>query len=142
MILNKIPREESSEQERNEGDGDQNAGQHIARRDATANEPAKGISPSPHTMFWTMAVDRKHGAGRASNVMGKYRRTSQDIIGPQEKRCDGQSQFNQVKNVVICSGACGDKGRGKKDQGGVGLPSERPSRELLYAHRNSSTSDY
>ena len=53
--------------------------------------------------------------------MGKYRRTSQDIIGPQGKRCDGQSQFNQVKYVVICSGACGDKGRGKKGQGGVGL---------------------
>ena len=44
-----------------------------------------------------------------------------DIIGLQETRRDDQSQLKQIGYVVFCNGACGDKGDGKKGQGGVGL---------------------
>ena len=58
-----------------------------------------------------MDFDGKHGVGRAAEVLGEYRQAGLDIIGLQETR----------RYVVNCSGACGDKGGGKKGQGGVGL---------------------
>ena len=59
--------------------------------------------------------------GRAAEVLGEYRLAGLDIIGLQETCRDGQSDFKQAGYVVYCSGACGDKGGGKKGQGGVGL---------------------
>ena len=58
----------------------------------------------------TMAVDGKHGVGRAA-----------DIIGLQETRRNGQSALLQAGYVVYCSGESGGDGEGKKGQGGVGL---------------------
>ena len=67
-----------------------------------------------------MAIDGKHGVGRAAEVLGEYQQADLDIIGLQETRRDRQSHFKQADYVVYCSGASGDKGDGK-GQGGVGL---------------------
>ena len=68
-----------------------------------------------------MTIDGKHGVGRAAEVLGEYRQAGLDIIGLQEIRRVGESQLKQAGYVMYCSGACGDKGGGKKGQGGVGL---------------------
>ena len=68
-----------------------------------------------------MTFNGKHRVGRAAEVLGEYRQAGLDIISLQETRRDGQSQLRQAGYVVYCSGACGDKGGGKKGQGGVGL---------------------
>lgn len=67
-----------------------------------------------------MAIDGEYGVGKAADVLGDYRQESLDIIGLPETRRDGLSQFGKVGYVVSCSGACGDKGDRKKDQGRVG----------------------
>ena len=69
----------------------------------------------------TMAVDGKHGVGRAAEVLSEYRGAGLDIIGLHETRRDGQTTFRQAGYVVYCSGACGNEGDGKKGQGGAGL---------------------
>jgi len=48
-----------------------------------------------------MAVDGKHGVGRAVEVLGEYRQAVLDIIGLQEIRRDGLSQFKQAGHYVI-----------------------------------------
>ena len=68
-----------------------------------------------------MAVDGKHGVGRALDVLSVYDRLGCDVIGLQETRRSGHSAFNQAGYVVYCSGECGDENGGKKGQGGVGL---------------------
>ena len=64
----------------------------------------------------TMAVDGKHGVGRALDVLIVYDRLGCDVIGLQETRRSGHSA---VGYLVYCSGECGDKNGGKKGQGGV-----------------------
>ena len=68
-----------------------------------------------------MAVDGKHGVGRAAEVLDVYQEMGCDIIGLQETRRSGQSALLQAGYVVYCSGESGGDGEGKKDQGGVGL---------------------
>ena len=50
------------------------------------------ITVATHTVR-TMVIDGKHGVGRAAEVLGEYRHAGLDIIGLQETRRDGQSQF-------------------------------------------------
>ena len=69
----------------------------------------------------TMAVDGKHGVGRAAEVLDVYQEMGCDIIGLQETRRSGQSAFLQAGYAVYCSGESGGDGEGKKGQGGVGL---------------------
>ena len=69
----------------------------------------------------TMAVDRKHGVGRAAEVLDVYQEMGCDIIGLQETRRSGQSALLQAGYVVYCSGESGGEGEGKKGHGGVGL---------------------
>ena len=70
----------------------------------------------------TMAVDGKHGVGRAAEVLDVYQEMGCDIIDPQETRPSGQSALLQAGHyVVYCSGESGGDGEGKKGQGGVGL---------------------
>ena len=69
----------------------------------------------------TMAVDGKHGVGRAAEVLDVYQQMGCDIIGLQETRRSGQSALLQAGYVVYCSGESGGDGEGKKGQGGVGL---------------------
>ena len=69
----------------------------------------------------TMAVDGKHGVGRAAEVLDVYQEMGCDIIGLQETRRSGQSALLQAEYVVYCSGESGGDGEGKKGQGGVGL---------------------
>ena len=69
----------------------------------------------------TMAVNGKHGVGRALDVLSVYDRLVCDVIGLQETRRSGHSAFSQAGYLVYCSGQCGDKNGGKKGQGGVGL---------------------
>ena len=69
----------------------------------------------------TMAVDGKHGVGRALDVLSVYDRLGCDVIGLQETRRSGHSAFSQASYLVYCSGECGDENGGKKGQGGVGL---------------------
>ena len=69
----------------------------------------------------TMAVDGKHGVGRALDVLSVYDRLVCDVIGLQETRRSGYSAFSQAGYLVYCSGECGDENGGKKGQGGVGL---------------------
>ena len=69
----------------------------------------------------TMAVDGKHGVGRALDILSVYDRLGCDVIGLQETRRSGQSGFSQAGYLVYCSGECGDENGGKKGQGGVGL---------------------
>ena len=68
-----------------------------------------------------MAVDVKHGVGRAAEVLDVYQEMGCDIIGLQETRRSGQSALIQAGYVVYCSGESGGDGEGKKGQGGVGL---------------------
>ena len=69
----------------------------------------------------TMAVDGKHGVGRALDVLSVYDRLGCDVIGLQETRRSGHSAFSQAGYLVYCSGEYGDENGGKKGQGGVGL---------------------
>ena len=69
----------------------------------------------------TMSVDRKHGVGRALDVLSVYDRLGCDVIGLQETRRSGHSAFSQTGYLVYCSGECGGENGGKKGQGGVGL---------------------
>ena len=69
----------------------------------------------------TMAVDGKHGVGRAAEVLDVYQEMGCDIIGLQKTRRSGQSALLQAGYVVYCSGESGGDGEGKKGQGGVGL---------------------
>ena len=75
-----------------------------------------------------MAVDGKHGVGRAAEVLDVYQEMGCDIIGLQEIRRSGQSALLQAGYVVYCSGKSGGGGEGKKGQDGVGL-AVRKSRE-------------
>ena len=68
-----------------------------------------------------MAVDGKHGIGRALDVLSAYDRLGCNVIGLQETRRSGHSAFSQAGYLVYCSGECGDENGGKKVQGGVGL---------------------
>ena len=68
-----------------------------------------------------MAVDGKHGVGRALDVLSVYDRLGCDVIGLQETRRSGHSAFSQAGYVVYCSGGCGDENGGKKGQGGPRL---------------------
>ena len=68
-----------------------------------------------------MAVDGKHGVGRALDVLSVYDRLGCDVIGLQKTRRSGHSAFSQSGYLVYCSGECGDENCGKKGQGGVGL---------------------
>ena len=52
----------------------------------------------------TMAVDGKHGVGRALDVLSVYDRLGCDVIGLQETRRSGHSAFSQAGYVVYCSG--------------------------------------
>ena len=67
-----------------------------------------------------MAVDGKHGFGRALDVLSVYDRLGCDAIGLQKTRRSGHSAFSQA-GVVYCSGECGDEYCGKQGHGGVGL---------------------
>ena len=69
----------------------------------------------------TMAVDGKHGMGRAAEVLDVYQEMGCDIIGLQETRRSGQSALLQTRYVAYCSGESGGDGEGKKGQGGVEL---------------------
>ena len=68
-----------------------------------------------------MAVDEKHGFGRALDVLSMYDRLGCDVIGLQETRRSGHSAFSQAGYLVYCSCECGDENDGKKGQVGVGL---------------------
>ena len=52
----------------------------------------------------TMAVDEKHGVGRALDVWSVYDRLGCDVIGLQETRRSGHSAFTQAGYLVYCSG--------------------------------------
>ena len=69
----------------------------------------------------TMAVDGKHGVGRAAEVLYVYQEIGCYIIGLQETRRSGQFALLQAEHVVYCSGESGGDGEGKKGQGGAGL---------------------
>ena len=69
----------------------------------------------------TMAVDGKHGVGRALDVLSVYDQLGCDVIGLQETRRSGHSAFSEAGYLVYCSGECCDENGGKKGQDGVGL---------------------
>ena len=71
--------------------------------------------------MWTMAVDGKHGVGRAAEVLDVYQEMGCYIIGLQETRRSGQSALLQAEHVVYCSGESGGDGGRKNGQGGAGL---------------------
>ena len=100
----------------------------------------RGITVITHNVR-TMAIDGKHRVGRAAEVLGEYRQAGMDIIGFQETRRDGQSQLRQAGYVVYAVGRAVTRVVERRAKVELGWPSERPSRELSYAHRNSSTND-
>ena len=62
-----------------------------------------------------MAVDGKHGVGKAAEVLDVYQEVSCDIIGLQETRRSGQSALLQAGCVVYCSGVSPKAtGKGKR----------------------------
>ena len=85
----------------------------------------------------TMAMDGKHGVGRALDMLSVYDRLGCDVIGLQETRRSGHSAFSQAGYLVYCSGECGDEIGGKKGQGGVGL-AVRTSITRAAPHRSLS----
>ena len=62
-----------------------------------------------------------HRVGRAHDVLSVYDRLGCDVIGLQETRRSGHPAFIRADFLVYCSGECGGKNGGKKEQGGVGL---------------------
>ena len=82
----------------------------------------------------TMAVDGKHGVGRAAEVLSEYEERDCDIIGLQETRRSGQSALVEAGYVVYCSGEGGGEGGGKKGQGGIGLAIRR---DIIRAQKHS-----
>ena len=92
--------------------------QRVRRNRARAR--GRGITVATHNVR-TMAVDGKHGVGRALDVLSAYDRLGYDVIGLQETRRSGHTVFSQAGYLVYCSGECGDENGGKKGQGGVGL---------------------
>ena len=68
----------------------------------------------------TMAVDGKHGIGRAWEVLSALRKLGCYVIGIQETRRSGQSIFVEAGYTVYCSVESGGESQ-KKGQGGVGL---------------------
>ena len=85
-----------------------------------ARARGRDITVATHNVR-TMAVDGKHGVGRALDVLSVYDRLGYGVIGLQETRRSGHSAFSQAGYLVYCSGECGDENGGKKGQGGVGL---------------------
>ena len=86
----------------------------------------------------TMAVDGKHGMGRAAEVFDVYQEMGCGIIGLQETRRSGQSALLQAGYVVYSSCESGGDGEGKKGQDGVELavrksisPAEARSPEFI-----------
>ena len=61
-----------------------------------------------------MAVEGKHGVGRALDALSVYDRLGCNVVGL-------HSVFSQASYLVYCSGECGDENGEKKGQGGVGL---------------------
>ena len=90
------------------------------KRRNRARERGREIIVATHNVR-TMAMDGKHGVGRALDVLIVYDRLVCDVIGLQETRRSGYSAFSQAGFLVYCSGECGDENDGKKGQGGVGL---------------------
>ena len=70
-----------------------------------------------HKMW--LAVDGKHGVGRAAEVLGVYQEVDCDIIGVLGTRRRGQSDLLQAENVVYCNGKSG--GSEKPTESGIGL---------------------
>ena len=68
-----------------------------------------------------MAVNDKHGAGRAAEVLGVYQEMGCDSVGLHETGRSGQSALLEDGYGVYCSGESKGDGGGKKGQGGVGL---------------------
>ena len=68
----------------------------------------------------TMAVDGKHGVGRAAEVLSEHQERDCDIIGLQDTRCSGQSVLVEAGYVVYCSGEGGGKGGEKKGRSWTG----------------------
>ena len=66
-------------------------------------------------------MDGTHGVGRALDVLSVYDRLGCDVIVLHETHCSGHSASTQAGSLVYCSGECGGKNRGKKEQGRVGL---------------------
>ena len=99
------------------------AGRRAARRQTTNDRDRarrRELVIANHNV-WTMAVDGKHGVGRAAEVFDVYREMGCDIIGLQEMRRSGHSALLQAGNVVSCSDESGGDGEGKEGQGGVRL---------------------
>ena len=94
----------------------------LRQRERRNRAPARGreIIVATHDVR-TMAVDGKHGVGRALDVLSVYDRLGCDVIGVQETRRSGHSAFSQADYLVYCRGECGDKNGRKKGQGGVVL---------------------
>ena len=94
-----------------------------ARREASNDRDRarrRELVIAPHNVR-AMAVDGKHGVGRAAEVLDVYQEMGCNIIGLQETKGRGQSVLLQAGYVVYCSGESGGDGEGKKGQGGVGL---------------------
>ena len=91
-----------------------------------------------------MAVDEKHGVGRAAEVFDVYLEMGCNIIGLQETRRIGQSSFLQAGYIVYCSGESRRDGEGKKGKGGVRLPvrKTRVSPSPKHDRRSSSATGY
>ena len=68
-----------------------------------------------------MAVDATHGVGRELDVSSVYDRLGCDVIGLQETRRSGHSDFSKAGYLVFCSGEYRDENGGKEGRGGVGL---------------------
>ena len=62
----------------------------------------------------TMAVDGKHGVGRALDGLSVYDRLGCDVIGLQETRRSGHSAFSQAGYLVYCSGEYDNEMVGRK----------------------------
>ena len=112
------------------------AGRRVKRREAESEREKvrrQELTIATHNVR-TMAVDGKHGVGRAADVLSEYEERDCDIIGLQETRRSGQSALVEAGYVVYCSGEGGGEGGGKKGQGGVGLAIRR---DIIRAQKDS-----
>ena len=74
--------------------------QHERRNRARAR--GRKLTVATHNVR-TMAVDGKHGVGRALDVLSVYDRLRCDVIGLQETRHSGHSAFSQAGYLVYCA---------------------------------------
>ena len=90
----------------------------------------------------TMAVDGKHGVGRAAEVLDVYQEMGCDIIGLQETRRSGQSALHKLDTLLTAAVSPEATGKGRRAKVELGWLFARVSPVPKYDRLSSSATGY